>query len=124
MKQRSHAHWYLAKEIFLGILAVSSIGVVTYDWLGNPADSTRHVLNVIDFIIAILFLIDFVMEWVVSQNRTRFFTRNWFFLFAAIPLTDTIAETLRVIRVLRLIRVVRAGEHLDFSIRESLKPKA
>lgn len=118
MKRSRHATWYLAKEIALGIVAVCSIGVVAYDWFGHPTTETRLLLNTIDLVVALLFLADFMIEWFVSQNRRHYFARNWFFLLAAIPLTDTVAEALRVVRVLRLVRVVRASEHLDFTIRE------
>lgn len=118
-----HGKVFIAKELFLGILAILSIGIVLYDIFGKLTDSQRATVDRIDFAIAILFLVDWILSCYSSRDRQRFFRRNWYLLLAAIPFTDTLTQALRGLRVLRLLRILRAGEHLNYGLTSTKQSK-
>jgi|SRR5665647_1537741 len=112
---------FVLKELTLGVLAVLSLGLVLFELLGHPSHQQTKDITHIDFGIACTFLLDFAISLSATHNRRQYLRRNWYFLLAAIPFTDTLTESLRGLRVLSLIRLVRAGEHLSFAAQENGK---
>ncbi|MEI6481488.1 MAG: ion transporter [Candidatus Saccharibacteria bacterium] len=123
MKNHHKQKLFLLKELSLGIMAIASIGLVLYEFIGNPSETRIITIQHLDFWIAIAFLVDFTISLIITRDRQKYVRRNWYFLLAAIPLTDAIAESLRGIRVLRLIRLIRAGEHLGFEQSETKRKR-
>lgn len=107
---------FLLKELFLASLAIVSIFMIIFEYRSQPDIQMLLKLNRIDIVIACIFLTDFVLSLLLTRNRKKYLRHNWYFIFASIPITDSIAELLRGIRLLRLIRLVRAGEHLEYSV--------
>lgn len=118
-----HGKMFIAKELFLGILAIFSIGIVLFDTFGQLTENQRATVDRIDFCVAILFLVDWTFSYYFSRNRRRFLRRNWYLLLAAIPLTDTLTQAMRGLRVLRLLRILRAGEHLNYGLTNTKNSK-
>ncbi len=118
-KKRTVHPLFVLKEAFLTSLALASIGLVMFEIFGSPNAMQHRSIDHIDFIIACIFLGDFMIELFVAKNKAYYLKRNWYFLLAAIPITDGVTESLRGIRALRLIRLVRAGEHIDFGLQQS-----
>jgi hypothetical protein len=104
---------YFFKELILTILAGFSVGIVVAELFFSPTREQHLLINHADFAIACVFLLDFCVELTLAKNRRLYLRKNWYFLLAAIPITDSVAELLRGLRVLRLIRLIRVGEHLD-----------
>ena len=123
MKNHHKQKLFLLKEFSLGFLAVASIGLVLYEFIGNPSEARIVTIQHIDFWIAIAFLVDFTISLITTRDKQKYVRHNWYFLLAAIPLTDAIAESLRGIRALRLIRLIRAGEHLGFEQSETKRKR-
>lgn len=117
-KKQKHSLFFIAKEIILGLLGLISISLVIYEFFNSVSLQAQLTINHIDIVIACLFLTDFLVSISLSHNRKKYFRRNWYFLLAAIPLTDTIAQSLHGFRVFGLLRLVRAGEHLNYGITE------
>ena len=123
MKKRNHktkqTRWFLAKELIFAFLAITSIILVILEFTNTLNESQHRRLVEVDFVIACVFLLDFLIELIMSKNRKKYLRHNWFLLPASIPLTYKITEALRGLRALRLIRIVRAGEHLDYGLTNS-----
>ncbi len=115
MKKPRHSQWFIVKEFIFGALALVSIGLVITDLTIVLNNTAQQAIDRIDFAIACIFLLDFILGISFSKNRRHYLRRNWYYLLAAIPITDTITESLRGLRILRLVRLVRAGEHLGYS---------
>ena len=107
---------FLLKELCLASLAILSIVMIVYEFKYQPDILVLTKLNHVDILIACIFLIDFILSLLFTSNRKKYLRHNWYFIFASIPITDSIAELLRGLRLLRLIRLIRAGEHLEYSI--------
>lgn len=112
---------FLIKEFALATIAMLSICLILYEILREPNAQTLIRFNHIDIVIACIFLIDFIVSLLVTGDRKKYLRHNWYFIFAAIPITDSVAELLRGIRLLRLIRLIRAGEHLEYSVTRNAK---
>lgn len=110
---------FIFKEIALAVLAAISLGTVIVELLRGLNSQELRVLNRIDFTIACIFLLDFIIEMYQSKQRKVYLKKNWYLLLAAIPLTDTITDALRGLRLLRLLRLIRAGEHIDIGYRST-----
>lgn len=115
-KRSTHHKLFLAKEVMMAVLSLLSIVTILFEFISNPDIDTLTKINQLDMIIAYIFLFDFCASLVLTGDRKKYLRHNWYFLFAAIPISDSIAELFRGIRILRFIRLIRAGEHLDFAV--------
>lgn len=92
---------------------------MVFEYLASPANHTRLIINRFDIAVALLFLADFGIALTKARSKRQFMYKNWYLLFASIPLVDSWTELLRGLRLLELIRLVRASEHLTFAYSES-----
>lgn len=97
------------KEIIFFLLAIISIGLIIFE-------TTHHLytdhgsyqwLFTLDFVIALLFLSDFMYGFFTTTDKKLFFKERWWELLASIPLTYQATQLLRGLGVLRLLRIVR-----------------
>lgn len=114
-KKRYSIRFY--KEVFLSLLAVISVGLLLYEYIATPPVWQIRQINHFDFAVAVLFLFDFLLEFVHAKDKTMYLRKNWYLLLASIPLVDSWTEILRALRLLSLVRLVRAGEHVTYVAR-------
>jgi voltage-gated potassium channel len=67
----------------------------------------KKILNYIDNIICVVFLIDFIVRFKKAENKLSFMKFGWIDLISSIPSIDFIRAG-RLFRLIRLIRVIRA----------------
>lgn len=108
--------WQFYKELVLAGLAVLSVGFVFYEFIAQPDQATRQLINLFDIIVALIFLADFLWAWLHAKHKARFLSHNWYLLLASIPLLNSWAELLRGLRLLELVRLMRAGEHISYAV--------
>jgi hypothetical protein len=97
--------------VFLSIVLVVSITVSTLR--GVPYDE-QPVYMSIQLTVCILFLVDFLLEWMMSSRRARFFGTHLLFLLISIPYLNIVKATdmdvshttLVVLRFIPLVRGV------------------
>jgi voltage-gated potassium channel len=90
-------------EIFIGALSVLSlVNIVLVSLLRDSA--TRTVVLVLDTVLSIVFLIDFLVRLQRAPSRTDYLFRSfgWADLLASLPFPQ-----IKVLRIFRLIRVLR-----------------
>jgi len=90
-------------EIFIGALSVLSlVNIVLFLLLRDPA--TQEVVRLIDAMLSMVFLIDFMARLRRATSRSDYFFRQfgWADLLASLPFPH-----LKVLRIFRLIRVSR-----------------
>lgn len=93
-----------AYEIFIGILSLLSIVNLVFVYVLHGDTAMQIVLAVMNGLISVIFLIDFVYRMVTSDARWRYFFRGfgWADLLASLPFPQ-----LKVLRIFRLLRVFR-----------------
>lgn len=102
------------KELGMTTLAIVSILLLLFEYVADPDPATRQIILRFDFIVAVIFLIDFLVSLYSADDKQKYFNENWFLLLASIPIADAWAELLRGLRILELIRLMRAGSHLSY----------
>jgi Ion channel. len=98
--------------IFLSLYTVILFFV---DIISKIPLSVTYWLDIADFTICILFIVDWIYYLIVAQERKRYLKIHFIDLLASIPFTQVlrplrIARAIRVIRLLRLVRGVRGAE--------------
>ena len=92
-------------EIFIGILSlVSIVNIVLYYLI--PSDDVSAVIAIMDAILSLIFLSDFMYRLFTADSKQNYFLRQfgWADLLASLPFPQ--------LKILRLFRVVRAGRML------------
>ena len=89
------------------ILSLVSIILLVYELSADLSSEQITLIHTIDFIIALIFLSDFLLGILFAKNRVKYLQQNWTDLLASIPFTEGIYRSLRILRLIRLVRIVR-----------------
>lgn len=111
------------KEVIFSFLAVLSLVLLGYEFFYSPPEEIVQKITKFDFLVALLFLTDFLIQLYRSNDKKKFMKHNWYLLLASIPLVDSWTEVLRGLRILSLVRLVRASEHIKYAADGIVKPK-
>jgi voltage-gated potassium channel len=107
-------------QLVIVVISLASLAIMAALTTRSLSTETRTILDVADLVVCCLFLVDFVVNLVVSKNRMRYMaTWGWLDLLSAIPTIDVArwgraARLLRVLRVLRVLRATRIMAALAF----------
>ena len=100
-----------AYELFIGALSILSlVDIVLLAVLRDEA--TQTVVHVLDFVLSVVFLIDFLVRLHRARVRSDYFFRQfgWADLVASLPFPEVkILRVFRLVRVARLLRRYGAG---------------
>lgn len=93
-------------EIFVGLLSILSIVNLVLLYAVRD-DSLKQVLEVMNGLLSVIFLIDFTYRLWTAPSRSHYFFRGfgWADLLASLPLPQ--AKFLRTFRLVRVIRLLR-----------------
>lgn len=94
-------------NVTLVLLAMLSVALLVYELSADLLSEQIAFFHTIDFVIAMLFLADFLIGLFVSENRKAYWKSEWYMLLASIPITGGVATSLRSVRLLRLVRLIR-----------------
>lgn len=95
------------RDIAIAGLALFSAILLVIELTIELAGSQLEVIIALDIFIAALFLFDFLYEYATAHNRKEYMRKNWFYLFASIPVAGGPFQAMRTIQLLRIIRIVR-----------------
>lgn len=96
-------------EILLVVLSLLSVSLLVYEVSADLLQDQVAFIHTLDFVIALVFLLDFVIGFIRAKSKWEYFKYNWFYLLAAIPITDEMYRSLRLLRVLRIVRALRVA---------------
>ncbi|KAA9158752.1 ion transporter [Amycolatopsis acidicola] len=115
-----------ADDWIMFVLAVVSVGLPSYLLLSPPSHEAQLWMFYADCVVCVLFLADFLWRWRKRGWARRFLVRNWYELFAMIPVTHPVMLGHRfLLVVLLLVRIGRAadralGEQFFFRLMDKL----
>ena len=104
-------------QMFMLALCVFALGILAYE-TSAPQPTTLAILDYADFAVCLVFLVDFVINLVRAENRSKYFiTWGWVDLLSSIPAIDVArwGRFARILRILRLLRGLRAA-HVMYSV--------
>lgn len=105
----------LTFELVFFVLALFSLSFFIYELSGGLTESEIVRLLIIDSWIAVLFLLDFFVGFLVAKNKHQYLKNNWYLLLASLSFNEYPLRLLRALRVLRIIRmagVLSRNEHI------------
>ena len=100
-----------ADDYVMLALALVSVGLLGYLVLSPPSHGTGQGIFVADCVVSAVFVADFLWRWRKRRWAKRFLARNWYELFAMIPVAHPAMMSHRfVVVVLLLVRIGRAAD--------------
>jgi voltage-gated potassium channel len=87
------------------------------------SEEIQLILNHVDNVICIVFLIDFIKRFFESDQKWKFMKWGWIDLVSSIPFIDFLRAG-RLLRLIRLLRVVRAFKSVKHIAKHVYKNKA
>lgn len=101
------SRFMLIYDLTFCILALVAVYISLCDLTTGCTDFQIRV----DYIITIIFIVDYVVRLFISKNKKDFFKQNIFDLIAIIPFTSLF----KVFRVLKVLKVLKALKILKFA---------
>lgn len=103
---------------FLSLYVIIALLVDTFFPLSYEVS---RLLHDIDYVICIIFFIDFLHRFFTAKNKWRYLRWGWIDLLSSIPVNIFLAG--RLFRVFQLLRVIRAMRSINFLSQYFLKNK-
>jgi voltage-gated potassium channel len=96
-------------DLFLGILTLMSLVIMVLSIFLPPASSTRQVLFIVDILLCLIFLADFVIRLIrAPRKRDYLIWQGITDLLGSIPAVPAL-RIFRLFRLVRLYRLMRLG---------------
>lgn len=111
-------------DVAMTLLALASVGIVVYELLVLTSEP-RLWLDVLDLVIVLVFLFEFVWSARRSGDWKQYVKSNWYDIPGMIWIPGTVVEyarglrLLRLVRLLRLLRLVRAAARVRRLLRHA-----
>ena len=101
-------------NLLILFLSIYVLAALLIDTLFKLPSETAKVLNYIDNLICMIFLLDFIVRFRNAENKLKFMKWGWIDLIASIPTLEFMraGRLLRVIRLIRLVRAFRSTKHI------------
>ena len=98
-------------ELFMLVLSVYVVIELYISSLVDYSSEARRVIEIIDFVICMVFLSDFFFGLSVAESKWRYIKLNWIDFVSSIP-TIGILRAGRVFKIFRILRVVRSAKYI------------
>lgn len=112
MENSAHSRPYLLFTLILSVFALLALAV---EMVLPLDDGAREILHYADWLLCVLFFIDFLVSLVQAKNkRSYLLTWGWLDLLSSVPVLPAfrVARLARIARVLRVLRAVRGAKTL------------
>ena len=100
-------------NFFLSVLIIIDLILITLTLISEVPENLYYGIVVFDTVLCIILIIEFITRLMDSDNKKRFFLKNWTELIAArpfdlimLPFVLNYARFLRLFRVLKFIKVI------------------
>ena len=96
------------------ILSIYVLAIFIIETLFTLPTEVIKVLDFIDNIICVFFLIDFFFRFYQAESKLQFLKWGWIDLISSIPTFDALrfGRLLRLIRLIRILRAFRSTKHI------------
>ncbi len=104
----AHKHSFIAimDDIAMMLLALVSALLLLLELALPLSPEAQEAFATLDLLIAFVFCLEFVIRFTISRDRVLFMKRYWWELLAAIPVSSSMIQALRLLRLLRVLRLV------------------
>ncbi|HKC68637.1 MAG TPA: ion transporter [Bacteroidia bacterium] len=111
-KQNNKIHEFGVLNLIVLVLSIYILGALVVDTFFKLNAETSKILEYVDSVICIFFLIEFFVRLYQAESKATFLKWGWVDLIASIPTFNYFrgARLLRLIRLLRIVRTFRTTE--------------
>ena len=97
--------------VVLSMYVLISLVVSTFF---NLSTEIKQLLDYVDNLICVIFLFDFCIRFIKSENKLKFMKWGWIDLISSIPTLEMfrVGRLLRLVRILRILRAFRSTKVL------------
>jgi len=91
------------------ILSVYVIGALCVDQIFTLSESTKNILQWVDFGVCLIFLTDFFIRFSRAPSKRAFMKWGWIDFITSMPMMGTLrfGKALKIIRILRAVRSIK-----------------
>ena len=102
------------RSIFMLFLSVYVLSAMLIDTFFSLPLDISELLQTLDFIICIIFLVDFFLNFYTSDNKLGFLKWGWIDFISSIPEIQVLrwGRVARIIKILRLLRALRSTKSI------------
>ncbi|MBU0613121.1 potassium channel family protein [Patescibacteria group bacterium] len=97
----------LSRDLSMILLAIVSIALLIFEASSDLTEEQNKVFLIADFIIAIIFLAEYLYGIIRAERKWHYAITHWYDLISSIPITSESTRVLRGIRVARIFRAAR-----------------
>lgn len=111
-------------DLLIMVLSIYVLIALVVDTFVTLRPEVSHILKVIDTLVCIIFLIDFISRFYKAENKLRFMRWGWIDLLASIPNVEffRIGRVARLFRLFRIVRAFRSTHYLvSYIFRDKIK---
>jgi voltage-gated potassium channel len=109
-------------NLLIIILSFYILGSLIVDIFFVLPKEIAKVLNYVDNVICVVFLVDFIVRFRQAESKLKFMKWGWIDLLASIPMVDFLRAG-RILRLIRLLRVIRAYRSINHIVKHVFKSK-
>lgn len=102
-------------EIFIAVLSLISCLIILIQLTVGIPDNVSYMLDISDNIIWFIFVLDYIVRLILSENKLRFVENNKIDLISIIPF-NSIFQSLRIFRFARLLKLSRLSKLVRFAV--------
>ncbi|WP_315068370.1 ion transporter [uncultured Clostridium sp.] len=105
-------------EIFITILSLLASGIMLVELTLELPDNITYILDTLDNTVLVVFIFDYVVRLILSENKLSFIKNNKIDLISIIPFNSMFQSLriFRVARVLKLAKLTRLGKLVKFVV--------
>lgn len=122
-KQNNKDNEFGILNLIVLVLSIYILGALVVDTFFKLSAETSKILEYVDSVICIFFLIEFCVRYYQAENKLQFLKWGWIDLVASIP-TFNYFRSARLLRLIRLLRIVRTFRTTDQFIKHVYRNKA
>ena len=102
-------------DILILLISLYVLSMLLIDTFFELPGELSKLINIIDFLICLIFLYDFGIRFAQASSKTEFLRWGWIDLIASIPTIDCLryGRMIRVLRIIRIIRTFESFQHLS-----------
>ena len=89
------------------VLSFYVLGSLLFQLIYKPSGNITKLLDIFDFAVCVVFLLDFFYRLFTSKNKLAFMKWGWIDLISSIPTID-ILRWGRLVRIFKILRLLRA----------------
>ncbi|MCE5221293.1 MAG: potassium channel family protein [Clostridium sp.] len=102
-------------EIFIAILSLIACTIILIQLTLDLSNNITYILDILDKIIWIIFIIDYMVRLFLSENKLRFIKNNKIDLISIIPF-NTMFQSLRIFKFARVLKLAKLSKLVRFAV--------